>query len=122
MPLGEFQRHRRINPYNSNRDQFPRGGFFWNKDQFLIFADVLKTKKNLYVPVQLIDINHLKKYPTYFGDALSIVDQLQILELITFQQDFDYELVAHFFATNHFHTDDDRTMTRLTNGEVLSAK
>ncbi|KAE8821122.1 hypothetical protein D1007_00744 [Hordeum vulgare] len=58
-----------------------------------------------------IDINHLKKDPAYFGDALCIVYQLRIEELITFQQNFDYELVAHFFAIVHFHTDDDQTMT-----------
>ncbi|KAE8775469.1 hypothetical protein D1007_52026 [Hordeum vulgare] len=73
MPLGEFQQRWTINPYNSNREQFPGGELFWNKDQFLIFEDILKTKKNLYVPVEWIDLNHLKEDPTYFGDALSIV-------------------------------------------------
>ncbi|KAE8819076.1 putative atp-dependent rna helicase ddx11 [Hordeum vulgare] len=122
MPLAEFQLRRKVNPYNINREQFPGGDMFWNKDQFLVFEDVIKTKKNMYVPVQWIDLNHLKKDLTYFGEALSIVDQLHIEELITFQQDFDYEVVAHFFAIVHFHTDDDHTMTWLTNGEVLSAK
>ncbi|KAE8787127.1 hypothetical protein D1007_38903 [Hordeum vulgare] len=122
MPLGEFQVHRKVNPYNSNREQFLGGAMFWNKDQFLIFEYVIKRKKNIYAPVQWIDINHMKKYLAYFGDALSIVEQLQIEELITLQQDFDYEIVADFFATVHFQTDDDRTMTWLTNGEVLSAK
>ncbi|KAE8801608.1 40S ribosomal protein S5-1 [Hordeum vulgare] len=98
MPLAEFQLRRKVNPYTSNRVQFPRGDIFWTNDQFLIYEDVLKLKKNLYVPVQWIDINHPKKDPAYFGDALSMVEQLQIEKLITFQQDFDYEVINPYLT------------------------
>ena len=48
-------------------------------------------------------MNHLKKDPAYFGEALTMVEHLQIEELITFHHDFDPEIVAQFFVTVHFH-------------------
>ena len=36
--------------------------------------------------------------------------------------DFDPEIVAKFFASVHFHTDDEGTMTWMTNGKRMSAK
>ncbi|KAE8804914.1 hypothetical protein D1007_18928 [Hordeum vulgare] len=120
MPLVEFQHRHKLNPYASNRETFPGGELFWNRDQFLIYEDVLRSKKNLYVLVQWIDLDHLKKDMSYFGEAISMVEQLQIADLISFHQDFDIEIVAHFFATVHFHHDDARTMTWLTNGVQLT--
>ncbi|XP_044979323.1 uncharacterized protein LOC123446852 [Hordeum vulgare subsp. vulgare] len=68
-----------------------------------------------------MDMDHLKKDLTYFGEPLHMVEQLGIAELITFHLDFDPEIVAQFFVTIHFHTDAKRTMTWVTNGERLSA-
>ncbi|KAE8819844.1 hypothetical protein D1007_02216 [Hordeum vulgare] len=58
---------------------------------------------------------------SYFGEAIAMVEQLQIADLISFHQDFDISIVAHFFATVHFHHDDARTMTWMTNGMQLTA-
>ncbi|KAE8769770.1 transcription initiation factor TFIID subunit 9-like [Hordeum vulgare] len=121
MPLAEFQHRRKINPYANNRENFPGGELFWNRDQFLICEDVLRSKKNLYVLVQWIDLDHLRKDMSYFGEAIAMVEQLHITELISFHQDFDISIVAHFFATVHFHHDEARTMTWLTNGVQLTA-
>lgn len=40
-----------------------------------------------------------------------MVEQFGIEKIITFHLDFDPELVAQFFASVHFHTDEKRTMT-----------
>ncbi|KAE8815549.1 hypothetical protein D1007_07015 [Hordeum vulgare] len=121
MSLAEFQHRRKLNPYSSNRETFPSSELFGNRDQFLIYEDVLISKKNRYVLVQWIDLDHLNKDMSYFGEAISMVKQLQIADLISFHQDFDISIVAHFFATVHFHHDDARTMTWLTNGVHLTA-
>ncbi|KAE8796163.1 hypothetical protein D1007_28870 [Hordeum vulgare] len=121
MPFAEFQHCRKLNPYANNRENFPGGELFWNRDQFLIYEDVLRSKKNLYVLVQWIDLDHFRKDMSYFGEAIAMVEQLQIADLISFHQDFDISIVAHFFATVHFHHDEARTMTWLTNGVQLSA-
>ncbi|KAE8817715.1 hypothetical protein D1007_04577 [Hordeum vulgare] len=121
MQLAEFQHRRKLNPYANNREDFPGGELFWNRDQFLIYEDVLRSKKNLYFLVQWIDLEHVRKDMSYFGEAIAMVEQLQITNLISFHQDFDISIVAHFFATVHFHPDEARTMTWMTNGMQLTA-
>ena len=95
---------------------------FWTKQQNLIYIDVIKSKHNLYVPMQWIDMNHLRKDQNYFGEALDLVEQFGIEDFITFHMDFDPEIVAQFFASIHFHTDEERTMTWMTNGKRMSTK
>lgn len=89
---------------------------FWTKQQNLIYIDVIKSKHNIYVPMQWIDMNHLRKDRAYFGEALDLVEQFGIDDFIMFHMDFDPEIVAQFFASVHFHTDEERTMTWMTNG------
>ncbi|KAE8779396.1 hypothetical protein D1007_47608 [Hordeum vulgare] len=50
-----------------------------------------------------------------------MVEQLCIEEIISFHLDYDPDIVAQFFASVHFHTDEERTMTWMTNGERLCA-
>ena len=50
------------------------------------------------------------------------MEQFGIEDLITFQLDFDPEIVAQFFASVHFHTDEAQTMTWMTNGQQMTAK
>ncbi|KAE8792214.1 hypothetical protein D1007_33376 [Hordeum vulgare] len=121
MLLAEFQHRRKLNPYASNREEFPGSEQLWTRDQFLIYEDVLRSKKNPYVLVKWIDLKHLRNDMTYFGEAIAMVEQLQIADLISFHQDFDISIVAHFFATVHFHHDDANTMTWMTNGMQLTA-
>ena len=49
------------------------------------------------------------------------MEQFGIEYFIMFHMDFDPELVAQFFASVHFHTDGERTMSCMTNGKKLSA-
>ena len=76
------------------------------------------------MPVQWIDMNHMKKDKNraYFGEALDLVEQFGIEELLTFHMDFDPEIVAQFFASVHFHTDEKRSMTWMTNGKRMTAE
>ena len=67
-------------------------------------------------------MNHLRKDRAYFGEALDLVEQFGIEEFITFHMDFDLEILAQFFASVHFHTDEERTMTWMTNGKRMSTK
>src|SRR3990170_5150229 len=98
--------------------------FFWTKQQNLIYLDVIKAKQNIYVDVHWIDMDHMRKdkHRAYFGEALDLVEQFGIKDLITFHMDFDPKIVAQFFASVHFHTDEERTMTWMTNGHQLTAK
>ena len=118
----EFCIFRRRNPYRNEQDPSLVNRPFWTKHQRSIYLDVLKGKKNLFVSVRSIDLAHLRKDPKYFGEALAMCEQLDILRIMSFNKDFDAEIVAQFYATVHLGTDDERTLTWMTNGRVLSAK
>ncbi|KAE8795188.1 hypothetical protein D1007_29921 [Hordeum vulgare] len=121
MPQAEFQVRQKRDPCVIERVHLKGCELFWSKQHDLIYQDVIKTKKNIYVPVQWIDIDHIKKDLTYFGEPLDMAEKLGIEEIILFQLDFDPEIVAQFFVTVHFHSDAERTMTWMTNGEKMSA-
>ena len=63
-------------------------------------------------------MHHMRddKHYDYFGEALDLVEQFAIKDVISFHLDFDPELVAQFFASVHFHTSEDRRMAWITNG------
>lgn len=69
-------------------------------------------------------MNHMRqdKHRDYFGEDLDLVEQFGIEHLLTFHLDFDPEIVARFFALVHFHFDEGRTMTWMTNGQQMTAK
>lgn len=120
MPLKEYVRRQKINSYVTERVQMRGCELFWSKQQALIYQDVVLTRQKIYVRVQWIDLNHLQRDPLYFGEALNMIQQLGIEDLITFPYDFDPDIVAQFYVTVHFHVDVDRTMTWMTNGEKMS--
>ena len=69
-------------------------------------------------------MNHMgqDKHRGYFGEALDPVEQFGIEDVISFHLDFDPEVVAQFFASVHFHPDEEWNMTWMTNGQRMTAK
>lgn len=55
---------------------------------------MIKAKKNLYVDVRSIDTDAMEKDPEYFGEALQMCTQLNILRIMQFNKDFNADLVA----------------------------
>ena len=68
----EFSAFRMWNPYPCAQDDAIVGHPFWTKEQSLIYMDILKAKKNLFVNVKSIDVTHMEKDPAYFGEALAL--------------------------------------------------
>ena len=122
MTNKEFWEKRRRNPYAVDQEPTLVNRPFWNRFQFAIYFDVIKAKKNLFVDVRSIDTDAMEKDPEYFGEALQMCTQLNILRIMQFNKDFDADLVAQFYATVHLGTDVDRTLTWMTNGKLLSVK
>ena len=122
MTNKEFWEKRRRNPYAVDQEPTLVNRPFWNRFQFAIYFDVIKAKKNLFVDVRSIDTDAMEKDPEYFGEALQMCTQLNILRIMQFNKDFDADLVAQFYATVHLGTDGDRTLTWMTNGKRLSVK
>ena len=68
-------------------------------------------------------MHHMRKeaHREYFGEALDLVEQFGIEHIISFHKDYDPEILAQFFASVHFHPNEERTMTWMTNGRQLTA-
>ena len=64
MPLAEFVSRRKINPYVTPRANLRGNELFWTKQQNLIYLDVIKAKRNIYVVVDWIDMHHMRKRST----------------------------------------------------------
>ena len=86
---------------------------FRNKQQTLIYLDVIKNKQNTYVDVKWIEMHHLRKdkFRAYYGEARDLVEQFGIEHVISFQLDYDPELICQFFASVYFHPGEERRMT-----------
>jgi hypothetical protein len=55
---------------------------------------VLKEKKNMHAHVQWINKSHMGKDREFFGEALDMVEQLDIEKIITFSFNFDPKIMA----------------------------
>ena len=86
MTAKEFWVKRRRNPYEEDQDPTLVNRPFWNRFQFAIYFDVIKAKKNLYVDVRSIDTDAMEKDPEYFGEALQMCTQLNILRIMQFNK------------------------------------
>ena len=99
------------NPYQGVQGGALVGRPFWKKEQSLIYVDILKAKKNLFVVVKSIDITLMEKDPAYFGEAVALCHRWGLIAIITFNKDYDVELVAQLYATVHFHANEERSMS-----------
>ena len=78
MPPKEFQALRGRNPYVNERAHLKNYDLFWSRQQAMIYHDVILDFKKAYVPVQWIDLPHLQRNREYFGEALTLIQQLGI--------------------------------------------
>ena len=121
LSLREYGTYRKVNPYHLPQDLELVGTQFWNKSQSAMLFDVLKATKNLVVPnVRTVSLEFMRVDLGYFGEALDLYDQFGITGIISFNKDFDAELVAQFFATVYFSTNADRTMTWMCHDRRVS--
>ena len=70
----------------------------------------------MFVKTKSVNLDHMEKYQAYFGEDRALCDQLNIVPLMTFNYDFDAELVAQFFATIWYGANPERTLIWMTNG------
>ena len=82
---------------------------------------MIMTREKPYVIQKHIDLTKLDKDPEYFAEAKAIWEELGLVPLMKFTQDYDPILVAQFYATVHFSTGGDRTMTWMSRNERCSA-
>ena len=111
----EFSAFRMRNPYCHPQDEALVGRPFWTKEQSLIYVDILKAKKNLFVVVKSIDIDRMEKDHAYFGETFALCQQWG---LITSKKDYDSKIIAQFYAMVHYHANEERNMSWMTGGQL----
>lgn len=122
MSDSEFARNKGINPYvvGAPDPRHVSDPWFYNNFQSQIYHEILMRKKtDNFVMQHSIHLEHMTKKPDYFGEALSICEEFGLLRIMDFNQKFDVELVAQFFATVHFGNEEVRTVTWMSRGKVL---
>ncbi|KAE8799537.1 hypothetical protein D1007_25123 [Hordeum vulgare] len=94
---------------------------FWSKSQSLNYVVVLKHKTNLYVDVKSIDIGYMGSRPhtEYFAEARAHCLQRGQFPINSFNKDFGNKIVAEFYATVHFHQDEERHLTWMAGIRLL---
>ena len=55
----------------------------------------------------------------YFGEALALCEEFDLVKLMSINCDFDVQLIHQFYATIHFSTNDARTLSFMCRDELF---
>jgi hypothetical protein len=108
------------NPYEEGKTASdPR---FWAKFQQDYCATVIIKKSKITHKAQYVDWEHMaRKGDPIFDEVIRNCEMQRVKTLMGFQQDWNKEIIAQFFATMHFgYIETDRAMTWMTNGQKYS--
>jgi hypothetical protein len=86
---------------------------FWCPEQLYIYQDIFAPMSKPIHSMHPIDLGYLKS-KEYFVLAIQVVERLGLTGLMTFQCDYDPQLILQFYATLAFTGDDDRTFKWMT--------
>ena len=75
------------------------------------YNEVIMIHDKPYVPQKFINMVKIQKNAEYFAEAKAIWEELGLLTLMNFYQNYDPILLAQFYATAHFSTSGDRKIT-----------
>ena len=92
---------------------------FRNELQMRIVSEVFEHHKNKFTRMWSIDIDHWRNNLAYFGEALEICEEFDLIKLMTVNCDFDVQLIHQFYATVHFGTDDARHLSFMCRDEFF---
>ena len=93
---------RAADPYQAASDYPNLGAFFYKKLQERIYKEVIMAQEEIVVPQKFIDMEHMNKNRKYFAEAKAVCEELGLLPLMKFHNNFDLQLVAQCYATVHF--------------------
>ena len=105
-------------PYSAGHNE---ESFFRTDLQERIYKEVIMIHEKPYVLQKFIDMINFQKKATYFAEARLIWEELGLLPIMNFTQDYDVPLVAQFYATSHFDTTRERKITWMSRNEQCSA-
>ena len=92
---------------------------FRNEMQVRIVHELFEHNKNRYAKQWTIDLDHWRNNLEYFGEALALCEEFDLVKLMSVNCDFDVQLIHQFYATVHFGEDDARTLTFMCRDELF---
>src|SRR3954468_11622420 len=82
---------------------------------------ILKDRKNAFVPnVKFVSLGYMTDHADYFGEATALCEQFGIGNIISFNKDFDVDLLAQFFATVYFRKEGVRSLNWMLHVDRVS--
>jgi hypothetical protein len=95
---------------------------FWAKFQQDYYTTVIIKKLKITHKAQYVDWEHMaRKNDPIFNEVISNYERKRVKMLMGFQQDWNKEIIAQFYATVHFgYIGTERAMTCMTNGQKYS--
>ena len=95
IPERDFRDLRRVNQYDLPRSEgYTDDSFFHTTFQERVYNEVIMTREKPYVIQKHIDFTKLDKDPEYFAEAKAIWEELGLVPLMKFTQDYDPIRVA----------------------------
>jgi len=84
---------------------------FQNEMQVRIVNELFEHHKNRYTKKWTIDLDHWRNNMEYFGEALVLYEEFDLIKLMSINWDFDVQLIHQFYATVYFGEEDDRALS-----------
>ena len=109
--MPDWQKFRFQDPYTTTPNPRWNNPQFRNELQMRIVSEVFEHHKNKFTRMWSIDIDHWRNNLDYFGEALAICEEFDLIKLMTVNCDFDVQLVHQFYATVHFGSDVERHLS-----------
>jgi hypothetical protein len=94
---------------------------FYNSQMERIFSDCYTGGKYKVVEQRFLNIEVLRSNPSYFGGALEMCEELNLLPIMTFHCAYDEHLICQFYSTVHFTTTLPQKVKWMTKNKVLEA-
>jgi hypothetical protein len=117
--IKDWERVRFQNPYSSPPNPRWTNLLFRNDFQMKIISDIFEHHKNKVTKMWSVDLVRWRNNPAYFGEALEICEEFDLIKIMELNCDFDVELVHQFYATVHFGDDDQRHLSFMCRDEFF---
>jgi len=113
----------KFNPYELPKDdRIANDPRFNTLTQAQIYQEIyLVGHKYRAVSQHYINVDFMRKNSDYFGEALSMCEEFGLLPLMQFSCHYIEDLITQFYTTVHMETNEERTLTWMTNDRVMTA-
>jgi hypothetical protein len=112
---------RKNDPYAIPRASRFSNPEFYNSQMERIYSDCYTSGRYKVVEQHFLNIEALRSNPSYFGGALEMCEEFNLLPIMGFHCAYDPHLICQFYSTVHFSTTQPQMVKWMTKDKVLEA-